>query len=108
MKSNVDLTLDRKFTTRTEFNLLMEWYTSLLKFPWEENTFTKLESLDDLKVKYKPFVSGAKQDRKQYFESFKRANGEKCIWCNKTHERKPWGIVDCCMSNLKITKYPWV
>ena len=110
MKSNVDLTQDRRFTFRP-FSDDISIYDMLDELPWNEIGFEEIKDDKDLKHFEKLFVSGNKYDRAAYIKYNKHSDEKKCVFCNKNYERTPWRLVTCCRNvntNLsRLRRFPW-
>lgn len=113
MKSNVDLTEHRMFTTPEPLTGLAKLIYDSIKVtkPWDfENNPKKVSSLDEAIFceQRRVFALGNKKERENWKRNQAYDADQICDRCGQDRGKKPWAKNRCnCYSMTYIPKIPW-
>ena len=110
MKPTVDLTLNRKFRSKTSkhFNLRNTIFraTTNITFPWEMNVSRISFTIDKSKT---VMLTGNKYDREEKRRALDYESGTECERCGAKLSKKPWNkgpytLCNDCEEDLNFNK----
>lgn len=117
MKPNVDLTENRIFHTRSEFETLEQTFRKMMfgRFPWIHNGFKIISSEKDIKQQNQIVFTGNKKERELSQQLQNMSLNPVCECCGKPLNKFPWektSLLICkdCDEELEISirgKFPW-
>lgn len=94
MKENVDLTLNRKFSSGRDLaSVKIKLFKAVtnIKFPWVMNT-SRIKTLSDRSNSI--ILTGNKHDRERKQMELDYENGNECDCCGIILNRKPWSNIN--------------
>lgn len=113
MKSNVDLTESRIFTTPDKPTGLYKLFLDTLKVtkPWDFEHIPQLITSDEDLLGFNSrsiFAVGNKKERQNWKRNHAYYTGQICEYCGQNRSKKPWVTNTCnCYSMSYMRKIPW-